>query len=168
MSGTTYSENALNLARQSEGLRQVAYQDSVGVWTIGYGHTSGVTQGQTCSVDEAEAWLRSDMDAAAFAVNRLVKVPLDQGQFDALCDFVFNLGSGKLRSSTLLQKLNAGDYAGARAEFSRWVYAGGVQLGGLIARRNAEASLFSASAPQSDVQYAQNDGAFYDDEGDYA
>ena len=126
-----------------EGLRLNAYQDSVGVWTIGYGHTLGVHPGDTITQDEAEAFLRADLSNAESAVNHQVTVPLTQGQFDALVSFVFNLGSGALASSTLLRLLNAGDYEGAKGQFHRWDRAGNVELPGLLARRNAEAEMFA-------------------------
>lgn len=131
-----------DMTERFEGCRLEAYQDSVGVWTIGYGHTRGVKKGDTCTEKEADEYLRGDMWISEAAVKRLVHVPLNQGQYDALCDFVFNLGEGNLASSTLLKKLNAGDYAGAREELLRWNKAGGKVLSGLDARRKAEYAIF--------------------------
>lgn len=137
-----YSASGLALTEASEGLRLTAYQDSVGVWTIGYGHTARVNPGDTCTAEQASTWLQSDVAWAVSAVNQYVTAPLTQGEFDALVDFTFNLGVGALVHSTLLQKLNALDYAGAAAEFSRWVHAGGVTLPGLVTRRAAEQAMF--------------------------
>lgn len=137
-------ERALQLIREFEGLRLRAYDDGTGVQSIGYGHTHGVSQGDTCTQEQAEAWLREDAAEAESAVRRLVTVPLSQSQIDALTSFVFNLGPNALERSTLLLKLNAGDYSGAAAEFSRWVFAGGKQLPGLVKRRESEAELFAS------------------------
>lgn len=145
-----YSQDGLRLTEFFEGCRLQAYQDQVGVWTIGYGHTKGVTKGMTCDQPQAEFWLAEDVKQAADEVNRKVKVPLIQGQFDALVDFVFNLGSGNFESSTLLRKLNAGDYKGAAAEFKRWNRAGGVVRSGLLHRRLAEENLFLGIKNEND------------------
>ena len=141
------SAQGLDLIKDFEGLRLAAYQDSAGVWTIGYGHTGGVQPGDRITQAEAEKLLEQDTAWAQQAVRDLVNVPLTQGQFDALTSFTFNLGAGALESSTLLKKLNAGDYAGAQAEFGKWVHAGGEVLPGLVRRRAAEAELFGSSAP---------------------
>ncbi len=142
------SQNGLDLIKGFEGLRLSAYQDSAGVWTIGYGHTGNVKPGDRITQAQAEELLQKDTAWAQQAVRDQVKVPLSQGQFDALTSFTFNLGAGALEKSTLLKKLNAGDYAGAQAEFGKWVHAGGQVLQGLVRRRAAEADLFGNSAPQ--------------------
>ena len=136
------SPMALELIKHFEGLRLDAYLDAVGVPTIGYGSTNGVTLGQTLTEPEAEALLLEDIGRFTPGINRLVTVPLTQSQFDALTSFAFNLGLGALGKSTLLKKLNAGDYSAAQGEFDRWVYAGGKKLAGLVRRRRAEAVLF--------------------------
>lgn len=115
-------------------------------WTIGYGHTNGVRPGDTCTEAQAEDWLQQDLSTAEFAVARNVTVPLSPSQFDALVSFTFNLGAGAFRSSTLLKKLNSGDYEGAAAEFPRWNKAQGRVLNGLIARRADEKDLFQSLA----------------------
>jgi lysozyme len=138
------SEYGLEQIRKHEGLRLVAYQDVAGVWTVGYGHTTDVYPGQTIDRSTAEAMLALDVGTAADAVRRHVRVPLSQGQFDALVSWVFNLGEGKLASSTLLRKLNDGDYSGAAAEFPRWVLAGGEQQPGLVKRRKLERTMFES------------------------
>jgi lysozyme len=138
----TTSEAGIELIKQSEGLRLEAYQDSAGVWTIGYGNTYGVREGDTCTQEWAEERLQDDVRRAEAHVTRLVKLPLMQGQFDALVSFVFNLGYYALFRSTLLRKLNAGDYSGAADEFLRWNHAGGKVLKGLTRRREAERHMF--------------------------
>jgi lysozyme len=137
-----YSDNGLELTKEFEGCRLVAYRDSVGVPTIGYGHTDGVKMGMTCTQDQADGWLMQDIQGAVYVVNKVVHVPLTQNQFDALVDFVFNLGSGNFQSSSLLRYLNAGDYDAASNEFPKWNHAGGVVVDGLTRRRLAEQALF--------------------------
>lgn len=143
MTDMIYSANGRALTEEMEGLRTTAYKDSVGVWTIGYGHTNGVTAGMTCTQEQADVWLAEDIQGAAYVVNKVVTAPLNQNQFDALVDFVFNLGSGNFQNSTLLKLLNKGDYAGASNEFPKWNHAGGVVLSGLTKRRLAEQTLFN-------------------------
>ncbi len=120
-----------------------------GPWTIGWGHTGGVKEGDTCTVEQAREFLRLDAASAEGIVNQAVKVALTQNQFDALVSFVFNVGPGNPKTgregfltSTLLRKVNAGDSAGAAAEFQRWNHAQGTVSGGLTARRKREAALF--------------------------
>ncbi|MEI7195046.1 lysozyme [Pectobacterium versatile] len=141
------SNNGINLIKQFEGCRLTAYQDSVGVWTLGYGWTQPVDgkpirRGMTIDAATAERLLKTGVVQYERAVNQLVRVPITQNQFDALVSFTYNLGSRSLSTSTLLKKLNAGDYAGAAAEFARWNKAGGKELAGLTRRREAESSLF--------------------------
>jgi lysozyme len=136
------SANCIALVKASEGCKLTAYRCPAGVWTVGYGHTRGVTPGQTITQDDAELLLESDLDDAAEQVASMVTVPLTQGQLDALCDFVFNLGAGRLRDSTLLRLLNQGRHAEAAGQFKFWVMAGGHPLPGLVKRRAAERALF--------------------------
>lgn len=136
------SERGLNLIKLFEGLRLRAYQCSAGVWTIGYGHTACVRPDNIICQEQAEIFLRQDVTLSENAIRRLVSEPLSQNQFDALVSFVFNLGTGNFATSTLLKRLNEGDYNGAAEEFPRWVYAGGKKLSGLIKRREAEKVLF--------------------------
>lgn len=138
------SNAGLDLIKQFEGLYLKAYRCPAGVPTIGYGHTAGVAMGQTITQQQADDYLRRDVRQFERAVERLVSVPLTQGQFDALVSFAFNLGEGALAQSTLLRLLNAGDYAGAAAQFDRWNKAGGRVLPGLVRRRAAERALFEA------------------------
>jgi lysozyme len=140
------SADGLEFIKQAEGLRLKAYQDSVGVWTIGYGHTKGVKEGDTCTSEQAEAWLLLDLGRVYRDIEDFVEVPLSQGQFDALCSFVFNLGGGALQSSTLRRMLNAKDYKGAQQQYPRWCHAGGQRLAGLVKRRAGEAEMFSEVA----------------------
>lgn len=136
------SNNGINLVKRFEGLELKAYRDSVGILTIGYGHTHAVKAGDIITGEQADAILREDLQVAELTVNTNVKVKLTQGQFDALVSFVFNLGSGNFVKSTLIRKLNAGDYAGSADEFGKWVNAGGKKLPGLVKRRAAEREVF--------------------------
>lgn len=141
------SDKGIALIKQFEGCKLTAYQDSVGVWTIGYGWTQPVDgkpirAGMTIKQETAERLLKTGLVSYESDVSRLVKVGLTQGQFDALVSFTYNLGARSLSTSTLLRKLNAGDYAGAANEFQRWNKAGGKVLTGLTRRREAERALF--------------------------
>jgi lysozyme len=138
------SQNGIELIKEFEGCRQVAYQDSVGVWTIGYGHTKTAYEGQLVIKKTCERLLAEDLAEFEEYVDTLVKVPLTQNQFDALVSWTFNLGSGNLQESTMLRKLNEGDYGSVPAEMKRWNKAGGEVLKGLVRRREAEAALFKA------------------------
>lgn len=133
-----------NLTEKFEGCKLKTYRDSKGVLTIGYGHTSHVYEGQTCTQEQADLWLVQDIAIAESAVNRLVGVKLTQGEFDALVDFTFNVGVSKFSNSTLDHLLNAGDYKGAANEFEKWDYCGGVVLAGLLRRRLAEKQTFNS------------------------
>lgn len=141
------SDKGIALIKQFEGCKLTAYQDSVGVWTIGYGWTQPVDgkpirAGMTIKQETAERLLKTGLVSYESDVSRLVKVGLNQGQFDALVSFTYNLGARSLSTSTLLRKLNAGDYAGAADEFLLWNKAGGKVLNGLTRRREAERALF--------------------------
>lgn len=131
-----------SIIRKFEGCKLKSYLCPAGKWTIGYGHTFGVKSGRVISKAEAEVLLDHDYQEALNGVESVVKVPLTENQLEALTSFVFNLGVGALKGSTLLKKLNAGDIAGAANEFDKWVFAAGVKLNGLIARRAAEKELF--------------------------
>jgi lysozyme len=141
-----YSKRGIALTESFEGCRLIAYQDSKGVWTIGYGHTGGiVVPGLTCTQAQAELWLSLDIAWAEKEVNRVVKTPLTQNEFDSLVDFVFNCGSGNFEHSTMLKLLNHNDHVLAAAEFQKWDKCGGVELPGLLRRRRAEAAAFIAA-----------------------
>ncbi|MFD6390783.1 lysozyme [Nocardia sp. NPDC060259] len=131
------------LVKSHEGVELEAYQDTGGVWTIGYGHTDGVKPGDQISQAQAETYLQQDLAASEEAVRRLVKVPITQNQFDALVSFTYNVGSGGLENSDVLTRLNAGDNAGAQDAFGKFVYdSKGNKLDGLARRRQDEANLF--------------------------
>lgn len=137
------SQNGINLIKKYEGCKLTAYKCPAGVWTIGYGHTDGVKKGLKITLNQAESFLREDIKKFENGVNRLVASPLNQNQFDALVSFCFNCGLWAFKTSTLRQKLNAGDYAGAAKEFPRWNKSGGKVLNGLVKRRAAEQKLFT-------------------------
>lgn len=142
------SAAAIALVKASESLRLEAYPDpgtGAEPWTIGWGHTDGVHQGMRITAQQAEDFLAADLAQAGRWVSILVKVPLSQGQFDALTDFVFNEGPEHLRNSHLLAFLNAGDVEAAAGQFKFWVMAGGRPLAGLVTRRAAEEQMFRAN-----------------------
>ena len=136
------NQAGIELLKRAEGLRLTAYKDPVGIWTIGYGSTRNVKPGMRISAEEAEQLLKMDLWRFEKAVQVLTKVPLTDNQFSALVSFAYNIGENALAKSTLLRKLNAGDYQGAAKEFRRWVKAGGITLPGLVRRREAEMQLF--------------------------
>ncbi|WP_136476981.1 lysozyme [Pseudomonas sp. DG56-2] len=140
------SQRGLSLIKSFEGLRLLAYRDAVGIWTIGYGATRGVKAGMSITQKQAERMLLNDVQRFEPEVERLVKVPVTGNQWDALVSFTYNLGAANLESSTLLRKLNVGDYAGAAEQFPRWNKAGGNVLPGLVRRREAERVLFLEAA----------------------
>lgn len=154
------------LIKEFEGLELTAYKDPVGVWTIGYGHTSAagspkVFAGQRITPAEAESILRQDLAKFEGYVNSAVNVALNENQHAALVSFTYNLGPGNLNSSTLLKKLNKGDYTGAAAEFARWNRAGGKVLAGLTRRRAAERDLFLRPAKRTVVKPVASGGGFW-------
>jgi len=130
------------LIKSFEGLELEAYLCPANVWTIGYGHTKGVKEGDTVTKEEAEKLLDEDLAFFRNGVKRLVKVDLNENQFGALVSFAYNLGLGSLESSTLLKMLNAGDYEGAADQFLRWNKSGGKVMTGLVRRREAERAVF--------------------------
>jgi len=143
------SAEGLELIKRFEGFRSRQYTDVAGFPTIGYGHRIVPPESFPAGVTEPQAanLLAGDVSAAERAVGRLVKVALTQGQFDALVDFCFNLGSGRLAGSTLLRVLNGGRYGDAAEQLLRWDLAAGEVNLGLKARREAELRLWK-SAPQ--------------------
>ena len=141
------SAKGIDLICSFEGLRLTAYDDGVGVWTIGFGtikYPNGVRvkRGDTCTLEQAKSYMKHDLIEFEHTVNSLVKVPLNQNQFDALVSLTYNIGSGAFKSSTLLKKLNLSDYKGAADQFDVWVNAGGKRMQGLANRRAKEKSLF--------------------------
>ena len=151
------SQAGIDLIKQFEGFRSRAYQDSAGVWTIGYGTTAGagmkVHPGMTISREQAEKYLRDHLLHVERAADRLVSVPLKQHEFDALVSFIYNVGDGAFSKSTLRRKLNAGDRKGAADEFLRWNKAGGRVLAGLKRRRKAERRMFLGKGPKPKRNY---------------
>jgi lysozyme len=145
------SAEGLELIKRFEGFRGQQYTDVAGFPTIGYGHRVVPPESFPSGVSEPQAGaiLAGDVSAAELAIGRLVKVALTQGQFDALVDFCFNLGSGRLAGSTLLRVLNGGRYDDAVEQLLRWDLAGGEVNLGLKARREAEFRLWKSAAQPS-------------------
>ena len=139
------SETCVKLIQRFEGCRLEAYQDSVSVWTVGWGSTGpDICQGTRFTQEQADKRLRTHLELVEGCLTRNVKVPLTQNQADALGSFIYNLGCGNFMASTLLKKLNAGDYEAVPDQIKRWNRAGTQVLAGLVTRRAAEAELFAA------------------------
>lgn len=157
------SDVGLAKLKQWEGLRLAAYRDSAGILTIGYGHTSDaamkVVAGQTITEGRADELLRIDLDDAEEAVSAKVKVTLTDNQFAALVSFAFNVGITAFAKSTLLRKLNKGDYAAVPSELARWNKSGGKVVQGLTNRRAAEAGLWASGAFVSSASQAATPSA---------
>lgn len=133
------SNTLIKKLKEFEGYRDVAYKCPAGVWTCGHGHTQGVTKGTTCTEEQAELWLREDLELAERFVSTIPEIDT-QGKFDAVVDFVYNCGIGAFENSTLLKKIKAhAPTEEIQAQFRRWVYAKGIELPGLVKRRNWEA-----------------------------
>lgn len=142
------SQNCINLIKHFEGYATKPYRCPAGYWTIGYGHVISRNDVERnaagISPDKINLLLENDLAICEKGLEKLIKVTLTQGQFDALIDFSFNLGLGSLQRSGLRSKINRGEFADAVSEFSKWVWGGGRKLSGLIKRRAAEAALFSS------------------------
>jgi lysozyme len=140
----------LELLKRAEGFRERMYLDLAGFQTIGFGHRllPGESYPSGISFAQGEAILAGDLRAAEAAIERLVQVPLKQGQFDALVDFVFNLGAGRLASSTLLRYLNQGKYDSAAWQLLAWDHVGMREVASLKSRREAEFQLWRTDATQ--------------------
>lgn len=136
------SAEGLALIKKFEGCELEAYQDAVGVWTIGYGHIKGVKEGMTITKQQAEEMLLEELVEYENYVLEAVNHQLDQCMFDALVSWTYNLGPSNLNASTMLKVLNAGDYDAVPEQIKRWNKAGGKVLTGLVRRREAEALLF--------------------------
>lgn len=140
------SNNGKSILKNFEGVHLTAYQCQAGIWTIGWGHTNGVKRGDQITISQAEKFLNADLIYFENAVNQLVRVELNQNQFDALICLVFNIGITKFSTSTLLKKLNSGDYAGASNQFLVWnkITVNNEQQisNGLVSRRKTEKLLF--------------------------
>lgn len=147
----TVNRETIEHVKRLEGLRLEAYPDPGSrdgtPWTIGYGHTSDgfmkVERGMRITLDQAEKALEFDLNETGAAIEQLVKVPLNDNQFGALVSFAFNVGVGAFRKSTLLRKLNAGDYGAVPQEMARWVKNDGKVMNGLVTRRASEAGLWA-------------------------
>lgn len=133
---------AVSIIKEFEGCAFVSYQDTGGVWTVGYGATQNVGPDTHITREEADAWLERDLAETWRGVEACVKVPLTEDQACALASFTYNVGTGNLRRSTLLKKLNEGDYLGAAWEFTRWNKDNGKVVAGLTRRRQSEQALF--------------------------
>ena len=141
------SNKGVDLICEFEGEQLIAYDDGVGIWTIGFGtikYPNGVRvkKGDTCTLEQAKEYMRHDLIEFEHTVNSSVKVPLNQDQFDALVSLAYNIGSSAFKSSTLVKKLNTGDYQGAADQFNVWVNGGGKRIQGLVNRRDREKLLF--------------------------
>ena len=137
------NERGIALIKEFESLQLEAYKCPAGIFTIGWGHTQGVKRGDVIDIDTAEKFLRQDIEVAERGVNTLVAAKLNDNQFSALVSFVFNLGSGKLKTSTLLKVINDNPNSPViDKQLKRWVYANGEKLAGLVRRRKAESELY--------------------------
>ena len=141
------SPSGIDLICNFEGKRLTAYDDGVGVWTIGFGTTvypNGikVMKGDTCTEAQAKTYMAHDLKKFEATVNKAVTVQLNQNQFDALLSLAYNIGASAFSQSTLVKKLNANDYRGAADQFDVWVNAGGKRMQGLVNRRAKEKALF--------------------------
>jgi lysozyme len=153
------SREALDIIKEFEGCRLAAYPDpgtGGAPWTIGYGHTKGVSRGMLITQQQAEDFLHIDILEFENGVDELVKVELKQHQFDALVSFAFNCGIGNLRSSTLLKMVNAGNFNAVPAQFMRWTRAAGKELPGLVRRRRAEAALWRGVDEAAKVDHSES------------
>ena len=139
-----YSKDGLNLTKDFEQCRLKPYLDGGGVWTNGWGNTHHVRPEITITQERADSDLLANVHDAVDAVNDHVTVPLTQAQFDALVDFTFNVGTPQFKTSTLLRKLNTGDYMGAHDQFDRWNLDNGKYVNGLQRRRDAEQALWGS------------------------
>ena len=145
------STHGLTLLLESEGMRLKAYLDSAGIWTIGggtirYPDGTQVREGDTCTREQAEYWVHNDLAWACKAVNDMVAVDINQKMFDALVNFVYNVGESAFHKSSLLRQLNQGNFKQASMEFDKWNKARSngklITVNGLVNRRNREQALF--------------------------
>lgn len=137
------NQKGIEIIKDFEGLKLTAYLCPSNVWTIGYGHTKGVRQGEIVTTAEAEGLLKVDLIEVEKTINSSVKVFLTENQFSAISSFVYNIGISAFKKSTLLKLLNQRDFNGAAEQFGRWVKGSdGKTLQGLVRRREAEKNLF--------------------------
>lgn len=135
-----YSKDGFKLTESFEACIFKAYKDKGGVWTIAWGHTRGVGPGLTCIPQQADHWLIEDASFSEAAVNDLLTIQPTQDEFDALVDFEFNTGG--LKGSTMLDLINKGEISEAAGEFDKWDHVNGVEVAGLLRRRETETRLF--------------------------
>jgi lysozyme len=136
------SKVGADLIQKYEGCSLKAYKCPAGIWTIGYGHTGGVKQGQVLTQAQADKLFDTDIQRFVEGVNKCVKVDINQNQFDALVSFAYNCGVTALQKSTLLEYVNKKQFSKAAAEFDRWTKSNGKVLPGLVRRRDEEQALF--------------------------
>lgn len=141
------SPSGIDLICNFEGLRLKSYDDGIGIWTIGFGTTKypnglRVKKGDSCTLEQAKAYMQNDLKEFEQTVNDAVRVPLNQNQFDTLVSLAYNIGTNAFKNSTLVKKLNDGDYQGTANQFNVWVVAGGKRMQGLVNRRAAEKEVF--------------------------
>ena len=140
------SQEGISLIKSFDGCELTAYRCSADVPTIGYGHTAGVSDGDTCTQEEAESMLAEDLVEFEDYVKNYVESELQQNEFDALVAWTYNLGPANLKESTMLKELNSGNFEEVPRQMKRWNRAGGEVLDGLIRRREAESRLFKGEA----------------------
>jgi lysozyme len=143
----TINVAGLDLLTRYEDFRPKPYDDGTGTLTIGYGHTRSAVMPASVTEEEAQELLRQDLEYFQDVIYRNVLVPLNENQFSALLSFVYNVGEGNFRNSTLLKKLNNGNFRAASDEFQKWNKGGGEVMGGLLRRRAAEEQLFRTQPP---------------------
>jgi len=144
------SKECIEMIKKFEGCCLTTYKCSAGVFTIGYGHTGAdVTDGMIITLDHAEKLLIADLKKFEQIVSFMVKVPLNQNQFDALVSWTYNLGAGNLSSSTMLKELNVGHYDAVPVQIKKWIYSGKKALLGLVKRRDEESQLFAMPVPST-------------------
>ena len=137
------SPTLINAIKRFESCVLTAYQDTAGVWTIGYGHTAGVKRGDRCTLYQAEQYLKEDLAKFEAIANRVKKLST-QGKYDAVLDFIYNCGPANFEKSTLKKYIEAGKATWEiQEQFLRWVNSGGRKLGGLVSRRIWEAARFN-------------------------
>lgn len=142
------NEYGLDIIKTFEGFSPTPYLCPAGYWTIGYGSTRGLdgkrvtSEHPAISKEQAVTFMQHELRSVELAIKALIRVPLSENQFSALCSFSYNVGTGNLSASTLRQRLNRGDTEGAAGEFLKWRRAGGVVLAGLVRRREMERQLF--------------------------
>ena len=143
------NEAGIKLISEFEGCALTAYQDIKGIWSIGFGHTANVKQGDTCTAEQAQEWLTQDTQWAVERLNRMIKVSLNENQFSACVCFAYNVGTGNFERSTLLRCINTSHLDDAANEFLKWNRANGIVSSGLTRRREQERALFLAPMSNS-------------------